>query len=141
MSWKPVSLSTDALDTSNVGGTFAVFNKNGVEQMWNLSGNEATLPRSSVKVSTSTPGGVVSTQVFSQSTILQRVTVTGNTAASTANYADIVYEADVISPVTGLTTHLSYTLGASKAWTYVWDTTVVPVWGIETVLPFTLKYS
>lgn len=141
VSWKPVSLSTDALDTSNVGGTFAVFNKNGVEQMWNLSGNEATLPRSSVKVSTSTPGGVVSTQVFSQSTILQRVTVTGNTAASTANYADIVYEADVISPVTGLTTHLSYTLGASKAWNYVWDTTVVPVWGIETVLPFTLKYT
>ena len=141
VSWKPVSLSTDALDTSNVGGTFAVFDKNGVEQMWNLSGNEATLPRSSVKVSTSTPGGVVSTQMFSQSTILQRVTVTGNTAASTANYADIVYEADVISPVTGLTTHLSYTMGASKAWNYVWDTTVVPVWGIETVLPFTLKYS
>lgn len=141
VNWKPVSIATDALDTSNVGGTFAVFNKNGVEQMWNLSGNEATLPRSSVKVSTSTPGGVVSTQVFSQSTILQRVTVTGNTAASTANYADIVYEADVISPVTGLTTHLSYTLGASKAWNYVWDTTVVPVWGIETVLPFTLKYT
>jgi hypothetical protein len=52
-----------------------------------------------------------------------------------------VYEADVISPITGLTSHLSYTLGASKAWTYVWDTTVVPVWGVETVLPFTLKYT
>lgn len=141
VSWKPVSVSTDVLGSSNVGGTFAVFDKNGVEQMWNLSNNEATLPRSSVKVSTTTPGGSVSTQAFSPSTILQRATVTGNTTASTANYADIVYEADVVSPVTGLTTHLSYTLGASKAWTYVWDTTVIPVWGIETVLPFTLKYT
>lgn len=141
VNWKPTSISTDVLGSSNVGGTFAVFDKNGVEQIWNLSNNEATLPRSSVKVSTATPGGSVTTQAFSPSTILQRATLTGNTTASTANYADIVYEADVISPITGLTSHLSYTLGASKAWTYVWDTTVVPVWGVETVLPFTLKYT
>lgn len=141
VSWKPISISTDVLGSSNVGGTFAVFDKNGVEQIWNLANNEATLPRSSLKVSTATPGGSVTTQAFTPSTILQRATLTGNTTASTANYADIVYEADVISPITGLTSHLSYTLGASKAWTYVWDTTVVPVWGVETVLPFTLKYT
>lgn len=141
VSWKITSISTDILGSSNVGGVLSVFDKNGVEQIWNLSNNEATLPRSSLKVSTATPGGSVSTQAFTASTILQRMTLTGNTTASTANYADIVYEADVISPITGLTTHLSYTLGASKAWTYVWDTTVIPVWGVETVLPFTLKYT
>ena len=126
------------------GGWFALYDPAGTELMWNLSGNEATMPHSSIKMSTQATGvtipGVLNIQ---NQTALQRIGILKQPSApiGSADYADFLFEADVISPVTGLTTHVSYTQGAAKAVTIAWDTTVIPVWGVETVIPFTLKYT
>lgn len=33
------------------------------------------------------------------------------------------------------------TQGVTKAYTLTWDATVIPIWGVETVIPFTVKYN
>lgn len=125
-----------------VGGDIAIF-KNGVEQMWDLSSNEATLLRSGIDISTTATGVTFAAPLITANTLLQRLTVKPQTVApgGSADYADIVVKANVISPVTGLSQQVSLTQGASKTSTLTWDTTVIPVWGVETVIPFTVKYN
>lgn len=124
------------------GGDVAIF-KGATEQMWNLSNNEATLPRSSITFSTTANGVTFSTPNIAAHTLLQRLIVRPQTVApgGSADYADIVTTANVTSPVTGLTQQVSMTQGVTKAFTLTWDTTVIPVWGVETVIPFTVKYN
>jgi hypothetical protein len=127
----------------NLNGPVLYITKNGVEQMWNLSGNEATLPHSSVQLSTTATGVTINPTQYQNNTLLQRLGIfaTSSAPAGSADYADIKTEFDVISPVTGLTSHLSYIQGVAKAYSITWDTTVIPVWGVETVIPFTMKYT
>lgn len=136
-----VSSSGDVLGNLN-GGTFNI-TKGGVEQMWNLSGNEATLPHSSVKITSPQTGITVGAPQFQNQVLLQRLGLLATTTApaGSPDYADLVFEADVTSPITGLSQHVSFTQGVAKAFTCTFDTTVVPVWGVETIIPFTVKYT
>lgn len=138
---KMVSASGETIGSNN-GGLFYL-DKAGVEQMWNLSNNEATLPHSSVTVTSAQTGFGISAPIFTNQTLLQRLTIQVTTTApgGSPDYAELLFKGTVTSPITGLTQDVTYTQGISKPWTYVWDATVIPVWGVETVLPFTLKYS
>ena len=125
-----------------VGGDFAIF-KGATEQMWNLSGNEATLQRSGISFSTTANGVTFAAPLVTTLTTLQRLTMKPQTVApgGSADYADIVTKANVISPITGLTQEVTFTQGVTKAHTLTWDLSVIPVWGVETVIPFTVKYN
>lgn len=124
------------------GGVFSI-DKSGVEQMWNLQSNEATLPHSSVTVTSEQTGFTINSVQYQTQVLLQRIglLLTTSAPANSPDYAELSFSADVTSPITGLTSRVSALQGISKPWTYVWDTTVIPVWGVETVIPFTLKYT
>lgn len=137
---KQVTSQSDVLGGQN-GGVFALFDKNGNELPWAM---DTVIPRASVKVTTSaqgvTPGAV---QFQAQSNNVQRMGYlsTMTAPAGSANYADLLWEMDVVNPITGVTHHVSVVQGVARSTVLAWDTTVIPVWGVPTVIPFTLKYN
>ena len=135
------SSTGDTIGSLN-GGVFQI-TKGGVEQMWELSGSEATLPLASVKVSSAQTGFVIGAIQNQMQALLQRrgFLVTTSAPAGAPDYAELLFEADVTSPVTGLTQKVSYTQGISKQVAWSFDTSVIPYVGEPTVIPFTLKYS
>lgn len=135
-----VTPTSDLLGTGNTG-LINLYDKNGVKIPWDLSTNEKVLQRSSIKVTSLTPGVTVSAPTFQPQADTTGLGFTVVSTAPSAEYATIKIEAVVLSLDTGFSYPVTATMDLYKASTMTWDNTVIPYMGEETVLPFTMKYT
>lgn len=135
-----ITSPSDILGRTNTG-LIGLYDKAGVQIPWNLSTNENVIERSSIKVTSLTPGVTVSTPTFQAQA---NTTFLGFSVVSTApetDYATIQITATVISPETGFSYPVTATMDLCKAMTLTWNDTIFPTVNVDTIIPFTLTYT
>lgn len=135
-----VTATSDRLGSGNAG-LITLIDKAGVDIPWDLSTNEKVLPRSSIKITSLTPGVTVGTPAFQAQSSTKNLGFTVQSTSPIEDYATIQITAEVISPDTGYTYPVTATMDLCKAVAMTWNDTIIPTINVDTVIPFTLKYT
>ena len=135
-----VTATSGSLGTNNTG-LITLIDKAGAVIPWDLSTNEKVLPRSSIKITSLTPGVTVGTPTFQTQANTKTLGFTVQSTSPIEDYATIQITAEVISPDTGYTYPVTATMDLCKAVAMTWNDTIIPTINVDTVIPFTLKYT